>query len=58
MTTIRIPTPLRAYTGGQSEVPVTGPMFAVNPFCARRGNACQTFKLAHRSHISNIHLYY
>ena len=25
MTTIRIPTPLRAYTGGQSEVPVSGP---------------------------------
>jgi molybdopterin converting factor small subunit len=24
MTTIRIPTPLRAYTGGQSEVPVNG----------------------------------
>ena len=24
MTTIRIPTPLRAYTGGQSEVPVSG----------------------------------
>ena len=24
MTTIRIPTPLRAYTGGQSEVPITG----------------------------------
>jgi sulfur-carrier protein len=25
MTTIRIPTPLRGYTGGQSEVPVNGP---------------------------------
>ncbi len=25
MTTIRIPTPLRTYTGGQSEVPVSGP---------------------------------
>jgi molybdopterin converting factor small subunit len=25
MTTIRIPTPLRAYTGGQSEVSVSGP---------------------------------
>lgn len=24
MTTIRIPTPLRGYTGGQSEIPVTG----------------------------------
>ena len=25
MTTIRIPTPLRAYTSGQSEIPVNGP---------------------------------
>jgi sulfur-carrier protein len=25
MTTIRIPSPLRAYTGGKSEVPVSGP---------------------------------
>jgi hypothetical protein len=24
MTTLRIPTPLRAYTGGQSDVPVSG----------------------------------
>lgn len=24
MSTIRIPTPLRGYTGGQSEIPVTG----------------------------------
>ena len=28
MTTVRIPTPLRAYTGGQIEVPVNGPTVA------------------------------
>jgi len=28
MTTIRIPTPLRAYTSGQIEVPVSGPTVA------------------------------